>query len=350
MKTFLLILFKRMPQSHKTTPLCLCGFVAIFLWNILIIYPCQAQDKDMGYAKIRLENEFKLSVPNNNQAERIWDYLQSNYSNDSIKTFLGNSFSTIFSIEHFIDIYFDDESHTLLNRWCGIRYRQRFISPDNLGSSKINLTKKDYSIGVNRILVKQLIQLKIGEKNSQNPIRKEIKFRYNATKSKKDKFSEHPFLKYIHRADRDAIERYLVSLGTTSQSLTPSISIQQNRKRVYISESGQPFITITLDIVSKKVWPKLSFTEIEIELNEIRFTYGDENQREWMEKINSKIKENLIKKFPDLVQDQKPKYNKIYELKENNFISKLTDQLIWIVFSSLILTAVILFIRNHRRK
>ena len=157
-----------------------------------------------------------------------------------------------------------------------------------------------------------------------------------------------PFLKYIHRADRDAIERYLVSLGTTSQSLVPSISIQQNRRRVYISESGQTFVTITLDIVSKKVWPKLSFTEIEIELNEIRFTLGNEQQREWMEKINSKIKENLIKQFPGLVQDQKPKYNKIYELKENNFISKLTDQLIWIVFSSLILTAVVLFIRNQR--
>ncbi|MCH8316931.1 MAG: hypothetical protein IIA88_00300, partial [Bacteroidetes bacterium] len=140
-----------------------------------------------------------------------------------------------------------------------------------------------------------------------------------------------------------------VSLGTNSQSLAPSVSIQQNRRRVYISEKGQALVTITLDIVSKKVWPKLSFIEIEIELNEIRFTYGDEKQRKWMEKINNKIKENLIKKFPDLVQDQKPKYNKIYELKENDFISKLTDKLIWIVFSSLILTAVILYIhRLHR--
>ena len=295
--------------------------------TILVINTCTADEKEDGYNKIRLENEFKLSVPND-LTEKIWIYLQANYCNDSIKKFLGPSFSTSFSEEHFIDTYFDDENKTLLNQWCGIRYRQRFL---------------------NGMLESQLIQLKISTDKSNSTIRKELKFRYNSRKSKKDKFSEHPFLKYIHRADRDAIQRYLVSLGTNSQSLAPSVSIQQNRRRVYISEKGQALVTITLDIVSKKVWPKLSFIEIEIELNEIRFTYSDEKQRKWMEKINNKIKENLIKKFPDLVQDQKPKYNKIYELKENDFISKLTDKLIWIVFSSLILTAVILYIHRLRR-
>jgi len=296
--------------------------------TILVINTCTADENEGGYNKIRLENEFKLSVPND-LTEKIWAYLQTNYCNDSIKKFLGPSFSTSFAEEHFIDTYFDDENKTLLNQWCGIRYRQRFL---------------------NGMLESQLIQLKISTDKSNSTIRKELKFRYNSRKSKKDKFSEHPFLKYIHRADRDAIQRYLVSLGTNSRSLAPSVSIQQNRRRVYISEKGQALVTITLDIVSKKVWPKLSFTEIEIELNEIRYTYGDEKQRSWMHKINNKIKTGIIRKFPDLVQDQKPKYNKIYELKENNFISKLTDKLIWIVFSSLILTAVILFIRNGRRK
>ena len=57
-------------------------------------------------------------------------------------------------------------------------------------------------------------------------------------------------------------------------------------------------------------------TEIEIELNEVRYTDADKRERESMQKISDMLTCDLQKTFPYIHQDQTPKYTKVVKCFE----------------------------------
>ena len=59
---------------------------------------------------------------------------------------------------------------------------------------------------------------------------------------------------------------------------------------------------------------RATFTEVEIELNEKRYTAATEPERARMRQILDTLRADLLRQFPALKQDQRPKYQKMAEL------------------------------------
>jgi adenylate cyclase class IV len=245
-----------------------------------------------GFGKVRIESEHKLSVPNEIKPQ-VWEFLKSNYSSENLQK-LDPGFTAEVSIEYFVDVYYDDEDFFMLANESAIRHRTRLI-PDNPSHPKHG---------------RSLIQLKLKRAGDKDYNRSEIKF---STIDKSEMMKLPAPMGLVKKNQRDEFKRQVSEIGLNPYGLKDKITLNQRRSRVYISRDGSPFATITFDEVSsKKWWASCEFTEIEMELNEINYTEGDAGKRELMENINQRLKLDVLKEFPQIKQDQTPKYNKMF--------------------------------------
>ena len=53
--------------------------------------------------------------------------------------------------------------------------------------------------------------------------------------------------------------------------------------------------------------------EIEVEINEIRYTEGNDAERITLEEVQKDAMDSLLEKFPEIKQDQTPKYTKMFD-------------------------------------
>jgi len=248
----------------------------------------------------RLESEFKLVVPSD-QREAIWEYLSQAYGpNGRVLKQLGPNFSATFATDEFLDRYFDTPRLPLFDSNSGLRHRTRHVV-QGVDRSKDG---------------RQLVQLKLGTEDQSGVVREEIKFKTRKNPGKtRDNDDQLPCLGLVKRSERRALRTHLSTLSIEPRDLTEVATLFQVRQRTYISENGQPFATITLDRVMGRRWIyTISFDEMELELNEMAFTEADEAGRERMTRLNTLMKEDLFANFPDLKQDQTPKYNKAVNL------------------------------------
>ena len=272
----------------------------------------------------RIESEFKLSVPKEIGSE-VWGFLNEEFSGTAIKK-IDTSFSAIVVQEIFYDQYFDDHQKTLYEAKAGARFRQRFVEDT---------------------LSKQLLQLKLPLDDSTGVARQEIKFNVYTKIKNTDRQAMHPFWRYVRPRNREEINFHLANHDLTGNSLEPVVKVRQDRKRIYVSEKEGPFLTMTFDEVCSFYFPYPCFTELELELNEIRFTDGNAEERERMEKINQSIKDKILTKFPELKQDQTPKYNKMSLLLEDNLLGKIYSNLMYIILGFIVIAAGILLSLIH---
>lgn len=255
-------------------------------------------DEDMseGFGSPRLENEYKIHIPLDKVGE-IREYLVSEYLINQGRA-IDSSFSVSTSQEIFIDTYFDTPDFKALESMGGIRHRMRFVEGK---------------------LDKQLIQIKISDLND-SLIREEIKFKVASDDEPKDIISTYSFFKFIREKDREIVISTLSELNINPLDLKSIMDIQQNRTRFYILGANNFTATVTLDeVTSKRLFVKGKFTELELELNEVIYTSSNATERDRMQALNNKIKSNLFDKFPYLVQDQTPKYNKMFNTLQANF-------------------------------
>ncbi|MBR9922691.1 MAG: CYTH domain-containing protein [Bacteroidetes bacterium] len=272
----------------------------------------------------RIENEFKLSVPKGEE-EAVWVFLQEALSGSSLLAF-DSAFTSSFAREEFHDVYFDNGEGRVASFQAGVRLRERYIADT---------------------LSKRLLQLKLPTDDSSGVARQEIKFNPYTKFKTSDRKATHPFWRFVKPGDRDEVSLYLGSLQVSGDDLEPELKLKQDRRRAYVSQFGTPFLTATLDHVSYFYFPYSSFTELELELNEILYTEADFDQRAAMEAINRDIRDKLFQKFPGLKQDQTPKYNKMRALIKGNKIVWLGNNLMYIILGGLVLTAIVLFLRNR---
>ena len=256
------------------------------LFLLLFFMAASYADEEMGgYATDRLESEYKLLVPDTVKT-KLWPHLVKSFKETDSKI------SSEFSVEYFKDTYFDNSERILLHHENGIRKRERLI-PENPTHPKHG---------------RVLIQIKL--KSLRDDYRYEIKYPVIKNKS----FISSNLDQQIEEKYKNDFLRRLRLLSVAPDDLKPILVINQKRSRVYLKTEGSPFLTVTFDeTYSDVLFWKAELTEVEIELNEVAFTSANEEERKAMLRISSQIKEDLLKTFPDLKQNQTPKYNKIYD-------------------------------------
>lgn len=275
----------------------------------------------------RIESEFKLSVPKAIE-EEVWQFLTQEFDEAGIKK-IDTSFSATIAQEIFYDLYFDNETKNLFEHQAGARFRQRYVADT---------------------LAKQLLQLKLPLNDSTGVAREEIKFNVYTKIKNTDRQAMHPFWQYVRPKDRDEVNLYLANHDLTGNDLQAAVKVRQDRKRIYVSEKEVPFLTMTFDEVCSFYFPYPCFTELELELNEIRFTEGNKAERIRMEEINQRIKDKIMNQFPELKQDQTPKYNKMSLLLKDNILAKIYSNLMYIIFGLVVLFAGLLWIQDFSKR
>ncbi|OFY64041.1 MAG: hypothetical protein A3H98_04035 [Bacteroidetes bacterium RIFCSPLOWO2_02_FULL_36_8] len=334
--------------------------IFLLLWITVLFVPDScAQDTDSGsipkktswYNRLRFDSEFRFAVPPEKESA-VWNYLLIRYKNpeillgtsknsslilsqpsperDTKEVFRGailknqgSPYLSRFAEELFLDTYYDTRNLHVLDAKAGVRYRRRFyekepgkMSPD-----------------------KELVQIKF---NSENPsdtlVRGEFKFPVKSKKKKNDSApqpeeekkqrepDEYVYKMVKKKEQKDFLEKATL-LKTDPMKLRRKLDLEQLRKRVYILRNDTTFITLTLDLVNSKKWGiKAHFAEVEFEINEKVFTVSDTNTRNRLWNMLKLLEDDLVKTFPDLVQDQLPKYNKM----ANQFEKKIPAFRFWL--------------------
>lgn len=254
---------------------------------------------ELARGAFRVENEFKLSVPDP-ELEPLREFLRGRYGSGagSILPDLGPEFTATISDEAFVDRYFDTADLDVLNGEGGVRHRTR----RNLGDAS-----KDRKSG------RELVQFKLRRPGDQLLNRTEIKFEVNPPRNAKSPLDRHPLIGLVDRDEQVTFIRTMAEYGLDASRMQPTLTIEQRRWRVYVSFQDMPFSTLTLDEVKSRwsFWT-VAFVELEIELNEIAYTEADMARRGEMEAVSRRMADDVLATFPTVRQDQTPKYNKVY--------------------------------------
>lgn len=294
--------------------------------RVLLIIGLLAYGVAAANAQARIESEYKIAVPEH-QVEPLWQFLKANFSGNQSGLFRDSVFNEQ-ATEIFYDTYFDDAAKTLLGFKAGVRHRQRFV---------------------NDSLVKTLVQLKVPTLDEKGIAREEHKFNVKEDQQLSDRSGMHPFLQYIKTKDRSDVNLVLGQFGIQARSLSQSLKVKQIRRRIYISDALGPLMTLTLDEVSSFYFPYDSFVELELELNEIRFTQAEQEEKFRLETLNANSKALIFDNFKDLQQDQTPKYNKMHNRLAKNKLAIVYNNLMYVVLGAICLFAIFLTMNNKRK-
>jgi len=272
----------------------------------------------------RLENEFKLAIPNN-EVNELWNFITEEFAVPKLD--IGDQqLNGEQSVEIFKDTYFDNSALELMNLEIGLRFRKRY--------------KDD-------VLLKELIQLKTPY-SADKIVRNELKYNVSKEQKKSKLKNRHPLFKLLNLSDIKKLKEDLASFKINTSELKKSVQLNQKRSRVYISDtSGQSVATITLDEVSNASFPYQKYAELELELNEIRYTNASIEEQKKMEACNTLIQNKLMNKFKNLTIDQRPKYNKMMELIEKDFLSSIQKNWVWAIFAFIVLLAIMHYLKYN---
>ncbi len=253
-----------------------------------------------GADVVRIENEAKLLVPEA-QVESVWTYLQQRYQDCQWLDRDGSRIRAAFGDETFVDVYFDTPDLRVLRDHNGVRVRSRVV----LDGAAI---EKDG---------RELLQLKLDRNDGSGMARSEIKFEIRRSTGGTSDDGSHVLLGMVRRSHREAAKARLREAGYDPYALQRVLTITQSRRRVYLSDASGPLLTTTLDVcTSTEFATAIRWTEVEIELNEIRYTEAGPAQRAWMERVQADVQADLCARFPDVRQDQTPKYEKAFAMLE----------------------------------
>lgn len=263
----------------------------------------------------RLESEYKLSV-SIDDIESLQSYLTDEFKEGTYQAD-GIALAVERADELFVDSYFDDDANRLLAQKVGVRHRLRYN---------------------NAVLTNELIQIKLPSSND-GVVREEIKYKVPKEINAVDQISRHAVLQFVDAADRDHFSYQLRQLGVDVNHLKQALRLSQRRARIYFVDEKGSVATISLDHVKNKKIPFQGFYELEIEINEVRYTEADPIDKEYLETINRYLKQKIVSRFPNLIVDQTPKYNKLYAVIEASPMSKLVDKGMWGVYGLVIVFA-----------
>lgn len=278
-------------------------FLRFFALFLAVAFPisrpslAQGEFSGQGENVVRIESEIKLFVPHELE-EQVWAWLEERYADCGWLSYGDSTFTAEFGDENFRDVYFDTPSLDLLSEQSGIRHRSRqVLSGAAMGKDG-----------------RQLLQIKLNQSDPTGLARGEIKFRVAPSTRLRTVDDGHAMIGLVQKDQREEMKARVRDLGLDPYSMQPILTVLQNRRRVYVSDQHGAFATLTLDRCSTDSWGSSArWTEIELELNEVRYTEANEEGRQAMEAVNNAIQSDLLQAFPSIVQDQTPKYNKAFD-------------------------------------
>jgi hypothetical protein len=282
----------------------------------LLPAPLRAEEEDYsaaGFSKQRIEQEDKLFVPRA-EAEEVWAFLHERFVKDVdyLKS-LDPLFTSYFDVELFADTYYDTPTLQLLAMQSGVRKRYR-----------VNITNP-----ADRKSGRELMQIKINDITSNEFQRGEVKFAIEYPTDLEDPIEDtHPLLGPVKRSQRSEFKAHLAKIGLDPMAMRPLFTVHDIRTRIYIKRDGAPFMSVSFDRVSSRLWwADAEFIEIEPELNEIAYTDADPETRRYMESIGAKVSAEIVGRFPSIERNLVPKYNKTF----NQFAEQvpLLKALVW---------------------
>ena len=290
----------------------------------ILIFVCVIGQKNLLLAQdVRLESEYKLAV-DKEDVERLWEFITNSYARNNFEVG-GMSLSGTPSVEIFIDSYFDGPDEILYNEEISLRHRKRFKDGE---------------------LLKELVQLKTPY-SSDKVIRNEIKFAVSRDSDANQLYSRHPLLQLLKEVEQERLAYHLAEYKLRPEETKEAIKLKQERRRVYISDNnGESVATITLDEVHNFGIPLESFAELELELNELRYTNAGKNERLSMTVLNDAMKSQLAENFPKLRVDQRSKYAKMHQLISGSIFSNVKENSMWLVFGLITSFSAFLFIND----
>ncbi|MFZ1687652.1 MAG: hypothetical protein WAU70_09535 [Flavobacteriales bacterium] len=311
---------------------------------LLVAMGANAQTTEStGYhGLMRVENEYKLNVPDS-LADAVWQWMVSEFGPDgpALRS-LDSTFSSKVATDRMVDQYFDNDRWQLLHSGNGVRLRSRQVLSD----------PADRKNG------RKLMQVKINNVDGNVLNRGEYKFKIDTLLTDTDSVDpreRHPFLGLVAPLHRDSLLATLHRYGVEGDSLHPTLLLDQLRRRVYVLRDAVPFATLSLDDVNARFGVKsYNSHELELELNEIRYTAADTNARAAMEQVNGDIMERVVRRWPTLKQDQTPKYKKAWIAMGLAPVAEVPERSrrpIWIVFggAAVVLIAAIAAARRKRK-
>ncbi|HHS12272.1 MAG TPA: CYTH domain-containing protein [bacterium] len=264
-------------------------FFAIIFTTVIAAPQYVSETDSTGLGEVRIENEIKLRVPRE-KTEAVWEWMRALFAGEQWLDPDGNVFSATFGDEDFEDVYYDTPDLRMLADESGIRYRTRYVRS---GSAEDKHGRR-------------LVQIKLNRGDPTGLARSEIKFKASGGAAGSDM----PLAGMIEESQQSEFEELFRALGVNPRNVRPVLTLKQNRRRVYVDDRSGAFATLTLDKCSTTSWgTKLGWTDMELELNEIRYTEATEGERQYMETINHRMLDAILEAFPDIVQDQTPKYN-----------------------------------------
>jgi hypothetical protein len=262
---------------------------------------------------IRIEYEIKLRLPLE-QSDDVWDWLFVRYKDVTWLNDEGYRFEAEFGDEDFTDTYFDTSDLIFLAKNNGVRHRMRTV---HSGPA----SEKDG---------RQLIQIKLDRGDATGAARSEIKFNVSSGDDRKGTNDSHPLVGLVKRNEVGKFKTTFYTHNIDPYKLGPVLIINQNRRRIYLSDQHGAFATLTLDLVTTKSWgTNLKWAELELELNEIRYTEANPENRQKMERIIEKIQGEILKAFPVIVPNQTPKYNTAFTSIEKESWLPLRQVIRW---------------------
>lgn len=273
----------------------------LLLLGLLVGWPPAALGQQLGSSGgaggLRIESEDKLSVPQG-RSEEVWRYLMQRLAGDEqFIASLDPQLKPTVSEEYFVDTYFDTPRFDFLRLRHGVRYRRRvnLTDPDDVKSGR------------------ELVQIKLND-ISDNPLaRAEYKFDVTTQAAIRDADDLHPVIGLVRKGQRADFQRRITELGLDPYALRPVLTLQQRRRRVYLTRGEAVVMTISLDdVTSRLYWATAGFTELEPEINEILYTGADGETRRFLEELQARVVTDIQGAFPDIRRDLTPKYNKAF--------------------------------------
>lgn len=288
------------PVSKRTRKFLLIALSICFtvLWSANRTTLAQEKPSPGDFNTLRLENEEKVNI-SKDTIEEVWKYLKKYYVDEEENLeILGEGIESTFSDEEFTDRYFDTSKLELLKDNSEVRHRKR-----------INNTNTD-----DKKSGRELVQVKVNNEDENNlTTRQEVKYDIENNKKNKTVDDRHKIIGLIENDQREEFKKKISDNGVDPYKLRYMFTINQRRRRIYLTKDEKPLITISVDEYrTKKLWKKVEFFEVEMELNEITYTEGDETIRQEMEDMRKKIKENITENFTDATLDFTPKYVKTF--------------------------------------
>ncbi len=237
----------------------------------------------------RVELEYKLFLPVEIE-EKVYQWLGHEFARGN-NFGVGGKISHSKSDERFRDVYYDTPSLDFHKSNSSIRFRRR-----------VNLTNaNDKKNG------RMLVQMKLSSSGNASRIKGEVKFR---AKNKAHYVPDGTLTGKLKKYELPRYVETVKALGFDPYGFKRIVTLEQLRRRYYLYQDGQIFMTVTFDRgEAREMFGDYAFCEIEIEINENLYTLSDESRRKELASYATLVSQALLRQFHTIHENKLSKYS-----------------------------------------